>query len=166
MLKGLASAMIGTIAILAVLGILVGADLDDIEILNPTTSAAGARSVDAHTHIELAESKLEIEQRRAEGDAKRAADALDLEHQAMLYAQEEKRGQVELEHHKAILAEELAFRRKKQKIKLRQEQEAFERQEAMKEIRLIVVLGVGSGVAVAIALATTYYLYASARARL
>jgi hypothetical protein len=165
MLKGLGTALIGSILVLATLGIALGASLGDADLFNSTTSGAQARSMDAQTQVDTARAQLEIEQRRAEADAKQAADALDLEHLAAVYEQGEKRGEVDLHDYEATLAEERAFLQRQYELQLQQQQYAFEQEMAMKEVRQIVLLGVGSAATLAVTIAVAYYLYASGRAK-
>ena len=148
MLKGLATAIIGAIVLLATLGIVLGALLGDTDLFSPATSAAQARSMDAQTQIDTTQAQLEIGQRRAEIAAQQAADALDLEHRAAIYA------------------EERVFLQRQYELQLQQQQQAFEREITMMEVRQIVLLGIGSGAILVITLAVAYYLYACGQANL
>jgi flagellar motor protein MotB len=166
MLKGLGTALVGSIMVLALLGIALGTSLSDTELLNPATSAAQARSVDARTQLDTAQAQLEIEQQQAEITAQQAADTLDLKHQAAMYEQIEERSEAEIEHHKEMLAMEKASLQSQHELQLRHQQQAFERQVAMREIQQLILLGVGSGAILAVAVAVVYYLYACGQAKL
>lgn len=166
MLKGLGIAMVGSIIVLALLGIALGTSLSDADLLNPATSAAQARSMDAQTHIDTAQAQLEIEQRQTEIAAQQAADTLNLEHQAAMYEQIEERGEAELEHYKTTLSMEQASLQRQQELQLQYQQQAFERKITVQEIQQLVLLGIGSGAILAITIAVAYYLYACAQAKL
>lgn len=152
MLKGLGTALIGSIIVLATLGIALGASLGDADLFNLATSAAQARSMDAQTQVDTAQAQLEIEQRRAEAAAQQAAA--------------EKRAEMELQHYEATLAEDRIFLQRQYELRLRQQQQAFEQEMAMKEVRQIVLLGVGSAAILAVTIAVAYYLYAEGQAKL
>jgi hypothetical protein len=166
MLKGLGIAMVGSIIVLALLGIALGTSLSDADLLNPATSAAQARSMDAQTHIDTAQAQLEIEQRQTEIAAQQTADTLNLEHQAAMYEQIEERGEAELEHYKTTLAMARASLQHQQELQLQYQQQAFERKMAVQEIQQLVLLGIGSGAIIAVTVAVVYYLYTCGQAKL
>ena len=166
MLKGLGTAMVGSITVLAMLGVALGGLLGETDLLNPNTSAAEARSTDAQTQAAAEQAQLEVEQRRAEITARQAEDALNREHQAALYEQEEERGKLELEHYEATLAEELASLQRQHELQLRQQRQAFEQEMILAETQNVMLLGIGSGAIIVAATAVAYYLYACGQAKL
>ena len=152
MLKGLGTALIGSILVLATLGIVLGASLSDADLFNPATSAAQARNMDAQTQVDTARTQLEIEQRRVEAATQQAAA--------------EKRAEVELQQYEVTLDDERTFLQRQYELRLQQQQQAFEQEMAMKEVRQIVLLGIGSAAILAITIAVAYYLYTSGQAKL
>jgi len=166
MFRGLGTALVGTIAMLAALGVALGASLGETDLLNPNTSASQARSTDAQTQAEVDQASLEVERHSAEIAAQEAADALNLEHQAALYEQEEERGALELEHYEAALAEERAARQRQYELQLQQAQRTLEQEMVLAEMREIVLLGVGSGAILVVTIAAAYYLYTCGQAKL
>ena len=130
MFNGLARAFVAVIVVLAGLGITLGALLGNTEIFNPTQA-----------DIDYAQAQVAIE-------AQEAASALELKHQA------------------AVFAEEQAFLERQHEQQLRQQQQAAEQKMAVAKAGQIVLLGTGSGAIFVLAAAGTYYLYACGRARL
>lgn len=141
MIKGLGTAFIGPILVLAALGTVLGASLGKTDLFNPATSAAQAE-------IMGDQSQLEIAQRQAEIAAQQEAAKLELERQA------------------AINAEEQAFLQRGHDLALQQQQQAFERGMAWMEIQQLILLGVGVGAILVVTIAVAYYLYACGQARL
>jgi len=141
MIKGLGTAFIGPILVLAILGTLLGASLGDTELFNPATSATQAKIMDA-------QSQLAIAQRQAEIVAEQEAAKLELEHQA------------------AINAEEQSLLQRGHELALQQQQQAFDRGMAWMEIQQPILLGVGVGAILVVTIAVAYYLYACGQARL
>jgi len=166
MYRGLATALVGTIAVLAMLGTALGASLGETDLLNPNTSASQARSTDVQTQAEIDQTSLEVERHSTEIAAQEAADALNLEHQAALYEQEEKRGELELNHYAAILAEEQASLQRQRNLELQQQQQAFDRTAAWMEVQQPILLGVGLGAILVVTIAAAYYLYTCGQAKL
>jgi multidrug efflux pump subunit AcrA (membrane-fusion protein) len=166
MLRGLGTALVGSVLVLTIVGVALGTLLGECDLLNPATSAAQARSMDTQTQIDRAEAQLETEQRQAEIAAQQAVDTLDLEHQAAMYEHAEKRGEADLEHYETALAMERASLERQHELQLQHQQQAFEREMAMKEVRQIVFLGIGSGAMLAITIAVVYYLYACGQVKL
>jgi hypothetical protein len=147
MFRGLATAVIGGLIVLTALGLALGASLGETDLFNPATGAAQARSIDAQTQMNTTQAQLEIEQHRAEIAAQQAADALALEHQSTVYA------------------EERSFLERQHELELQQQQRAFEQEMAMMETRQVVYLGVGSVAILAVTIAVVYYLYACGRTK-
>ena len=83
-----------------------------------------------------------------------------------MYEQMEERSQAELEHYKAQLAMERATLQHQNELQLQHQQQAFERQMALREIQQPILLGVGSGAILAITAAVAYYLYTCGQAKL
>jgi hypothetical protein len=130
MFKGLAAAFVAVIVVLASLGITLGALLGNTEIFNPT------------------QAEIDYEQAQVAIEAQEAASALELDHRATVYAEEQ------------------AFLERQHEQQLRQQQRAAEQTMAMTKAGQIVLLGTGSGAIFVLAAAGTYYLYACGRARL
>jgi len=104
--------------------------LGDTEMLNPI------------------QAQIDHDQAQAEIEAQEAANALELEHQAAMYA------------------EERAFLERQHEQRLQQQQQAAEQKTAMTKVGYIVLIGAGAGAILAVAVAGTYYLYACGRAKL
>jgi len=182
MLRGLATAVIGTILLLATLGIALGALLGDTELFNPATGAAQAKDMEAQTQLDMDRAQLQLEQRQEEIAAQKATIELELEqrreeiaaqqeaaeldwaHRAELYKQAEKRGELELRHYETTLAQEQAFLERQHKLQLQQRQQGFERELAMMELRQIILLGAASGALVVATTAVAYHLYSRGKA--
>jgi hypothetical protein len=182
MLRGLATAVIGTILLLATLGIALGALLGDTELFNPATGAAQAKDMEAQTQLDMNRAQLELERREEEIAGQQAAAELELEklqeemaaqqeaakldlaHKAEIYRQAEERGELEMRHYETTLAQEQAFLERQHKLQLQQRQQAFERELAMMELRQIILLGAGSGALVVATTAVAYDLYSRGKA--
>ena len=159
MLKGLGTALVGSIAILTLVGTVMGLLLSDTDIVNPATSGAAARQVDAETEVNRALAHVEIEERRTAIALQKAQNLLDLGHQARTQAQEEKYNELMLGDQRAALQHQVAMDRQ-------QQEQAFKQEMALNEVRQFVVLGVGSGAILSITIVLAYYLYACGRAKL
>lgn len=166
MLKGLGTALVGSIIVLTTLGVALGASLGETDIFNPTTSSAQAESMNAQVQIDRAEAQLEIEQHQAELAAQQAANALALEHQAAMYEQAEEHGKAELRHYETTLANERLALERQHELELQYQKQALERKGAMMEAQQPMLLGIGSGAILAITIAVAYYFYACAQAKL
>ena len=141
MYRGLATALVGTIAVLAMLGTALGASLGETDLFNPTTSAADAKNTEAQTQVDTERARLEIEQAKA-------------------------RGAAELDHYKAVSAAEEAALQRQHELELQQQQQAFERKMAWMEVQQSVLLGAGAGVITVLTIAAAYYLYTCGQAKL
>ena len=141
MYRGLATALVGTIAVLAMLGTALGASLGETDLFNPTTSAADAKNTEAQTQVDTERARLEIEQAKA-------------------------RGAAELDHYKAVSAAEEAALQRQHELELQQQQQAFERKMAWMEVQQSVLLGAGAGAITVLTIAAAYYLYTCGQAKL
>lgn len=148
MFRGLATVVIGVIIVLITLGVVVGALLGETDLFSPTTSAAEARGIDAEIQVNTIQAQLEAEQHHAEIAAQQAADALDLEHQSAIYAEEQ------------------SFLKRQYELQLEQQQRVHERELAWMETRQIVYLGVGLCAIGAATISVVYYVYTCGRVKL
>ena len=93
MLKGLAAALIGTILVLATLGVALGMDLGNADLLNPNTSRAKANQMQQEADLQTERGKVDLEIYKQE-----EANRLELQRQQQLQelAYQRDRQQVEL----------------------------------------------------------------------
>jgi hypothetical protein len=166
MYKGLGTALIGTIVVLTMFGTTLGAALGNTDLFNPPTSAAEARRMDVQTQLDATHDLLDIGERQTRLAAQRTADALDLQHQAVMNEQAEQRSEAELEHYKTTLEMEQTSLQRQHELELQYKQRALERELAAMEVQRAVFLGTGLGAILAITIAAVYYLYVCAQSKL